>query len=119
MAREEDRAGNSYSRGCGRSVVSVFASLGDVLKPKSFAGLFGAAPSVALATLALTVKQYGTAYAAVEGRSMVLGAVAFFLYASLVSRLMVRKKWPALPVTSLALVLWLGAGLGLFYRVLR
>lgn len=28
--------------------VSVFALVGDVLKPKSFAGLFGAAPSVAL-----------------------------------------------------------------------
>ena len=26
--------------------VSVFAVLGDVLKPKSFAGLFGAAPSL-------------------------------------------------------------------------
>jgi hypothetical protein len=34
--------------------VSVFAVLGDVLKPKRFAGLFGAAPSVALATLILT-----------------------------------------------------------------
>ena len=35
----------------GGVVVSVFAIVGDVLKPKSFAGLFGAAPSVALATL--------------------------------------------------------------------
>jgi len=39
----------------GGMIVSLFASLGDVLKPKSFAGLFGAAPSVALATLGLTV----------------------------------------------------------------
>jgi hypothetical protein len=38
----------------GGAVVSVFAVLGDVLKPKSFAGLFPAAPSVALATLGLT-----------------------------------------------------------------
>jgi hypothetical protein len=35
----------------GGAVVSVFAVIGDLLKPKSFAGLFGAAPSVALATL--------------------------------------------------------------------
>jgi len=35
----------------GGAVVSTFALLGDVLKPKSFAGLFGAAPCVALATL--------------------------------------------------------------------
>jgi transposase len=31
--------------------VSAFAALGDTLRPKSFAGLFGAAPSIALATL--------------------------------------------------------------------
>jgi hypothetical protein len=29
-------------------MVTAFAILGDVLRPKSFAGLFGAAPSVAL-----------------------------------------------------------------------
>jgi hypothetical protein len=34
-------------------IVSLFAVLGDLFRPKSFAGLFGAAPSVALATLAL------------------------------------------------------------------
>ena len=35
----------------GGLVVSFFAVIGDMLKPKSFAGLFAAAPSVALATL--------------------------------------------------------------------
>jgi hypothetical protein len=35
----------------GAAVVSAFAMLGDLLRPKSFAGLFGTAPSVALATL--------------------------------------------------------------------
>jgi hypothetical protein len=30
----------------GGAVVSAFAILGDLLKPKSFAGIFGAAPSV-------------------------------------------------------------------------
>ena len=35
----------------GGAIVSAFATLGDMLKPKSFAGLLGAAPSVALATL--------------------------------------------------------------------
>ena len=39
----------------GGSVVSLFALLGEVLRPKSFAGIFGAAPSrFALATLGLT-----------------------------------------------------------------
>ena len=65
----------------GGIVVSAFAVLGDLLKPKSFAGLFGAAPSVALATLGLTVATQGRSYAATEARSMAGGAVAFFVYA--------------------------------------
>jgi hypothetical protein len=32
----------------GGLVVSLFAMLSDALRPKSFAGLFGAAPSIAL-----------------------------------------------------------------------
>ena len=36
----------------GGLIVSVFSLISDLLKPKTFAGLFGAAPSVALATLA-------------------------------------------------------------------
>lgn len=43
----------------GGAVVSAFAVLGDMLKPKSFAGLFGAAPSVALASIALAAAQHG------------------------------------------------------------
>ena len=62
----------------GGAVVSAFALIGDLLKPKSFAGLFGAAPSVALATLGLTVASEGASYAATEARSMMAGAVAFF-----------------------------------------
>src|SRR5277367_5214405 len=48
--------------------VSAFAALGTVLKPKSFAGLFGAAPSVALASLVLTARTNGQLYAAQEAR---------------------------------------------------
>lgn len=97
----------------GGAVVSSFALLGDVLKPKSFAGLFGAAPSVALATLAITVNKHGAAYASIEGRSMIVGAIAFFLYASISSRLMMRQKWAALPVTLFSLVAWFAVALGI------
>ena len=60
----------------GGIAVSAFAALGDTLRPKSFAGLFGAAPSIALATLLITLSQKGAPFAAVEGRSMILGAFA-------------------------------------------
>jgi hypothetical protein len=39
----------------GGIAVSAFAALADALRPKSFSGLFGAAPSIALATLVLTL----------------------------------------------------------------
>lgn len=103
----------------GGVVVSTFAVLGDLFKPKSFAGLFGAAPSVALATLGLTVVRNGRSYAATEGRSMIAGAIAFFVYASLVSWLMMRYKWRALPLTSSLIFLWLSAAFGLWYVWLR
>lgn len=61
--------------------MSAFAALGDMLKPKSFAGLFGAAPYIALATLGLTIAANGKMYAATEARSMIAGTLVFFLYA--------------------------------------
>jgi len=103
----------------GGAVVSAFALLGDLFKPKSFAGLFGAAPSVALATLGLAVATEGARYAAIEARSMVVGAIAFFVYASCVSWLMMRFKWKALPVTTSSILLWLGVASGLWYVCLR
>ena len=89
----------------GGLVVSSFAVLGDMLKPKSFAGLFGAAPSVALASLGLAVMQHRTAYAGNEAKSMMLGSVAFIVYAAIVSRLPFRTKLPVLttPVGALAI----------------
>jgi len=76
----------------GGVVVSLFAMLGGALRPKSFAGLFAAVPSVALAMLSLTVLKNGKPYAAIEAQSMILGAIAFFAYASLVCRMLMRGK---------------------------
>ena len=103
----------------GGIVVSAFAALGDVLKPKSFAGLFGAAPSIALATLGLTIAAKGKSYAAAEARSMIAGALAFFSYAYLCSWLMVRRKLKAMPVTLSALGVWLGGAISIWFLVLR
>jgi hypothetical protein len=103
----------------GGFVVSAFALVGDLLKPKSFAGLFGAAPSVALATLGLTVASEGAAYAATEARSMMAGAIAFFVYASLVSWVMMRYKPKALCATVCSIPVWFAAAFGLWYAVLK
>ena len=99
----------------GSLIVSAFSLISDLLKPKTFAGLFGAAPSVALATLGLTVLKNGKQYAAIEARSMIIGAVALLLYAAAVSYVLLRFKFSALPVTIIMLLLWLGVAPGLWY----
>ncbi len=103
----------------GGFVVTFFAALGDVLKPKSFAGLFGAAPSVALATLGLTIAADGKPYAAAEARSMVVGAIAFCVYAAFCSRLMMRNRIHSALASISALALWLVCALGVWAIVLR
>jgi uncharacterized membrane protein (GlpM family) len=90
----------------GGALVSVFALVGDVMRPKRFAGIFGAAPSIALATLALTVARDGRAFAAIEARSMVLTSGGFILYVYAVQRMLARGRWPTAPVSLAALVIW-------------
>ncbi|MGA9393098.1 MAG: DUF3147 family protein [Candidatus Sulfotelmatobacter sp.] len=103
----------------GGAFVSAFALLGELLKPRSFAGLFGAAPSVSLATLALTVAKEGKAYASIEARSMLLGSIAFIIYAGVISRLLIHRRMKVLAATSLGLILWCACALGLWYAVSR
>jgi uncharacterized membrane protein (GlpM family) len=103
----------------GGVIVSVFAVLGDILEPKSFAGLFGAAPSVALATLGLTIVADGKLYAATEARSMIAGALSFCVYAAVCSRLMMKNRMRATWAATSALALWLICALGVWAIVLR
>jgi hypothetical protein len=99
----------------GGLVVSAFAALGEVFHPKSFAGLFGAAPLIALATLALTIGVSGKAYASVEARSMIFGSAGFCLYAALCSRVLMRHKLSALTTTVMLLPVWFATSFGLLF----
>jgi hypothetical protein len=99
----------------GGFVVSAFAMLGDLLRPKSFAGMFGAAPSIALATLGITVFSHGTTYAAAQGRTMMMGAVALGVYSVVVCQLLVRVRLRALNATLLSLLVWLIVAFGLLF----
>lgn len=60
----------------GGSFVVAFAVVGSVVKPKRFAGLFSAAPPVAIASLLIAASSAGSHEAARDARSLVLGAVA-------------------------------------------
>ena len=103
----------------GGVIVSIFSVLGDLFKPKSFAGLFGAAPSVALGTLGLTVASEGPHYAAIEARSMMAGALALLVYSSCVSWIAMHHNVKALVLTSFLLPVWALVAFGICYTVLR
>lgn len=103
----------------GGLVVSAFAVIGEVVKPKSFAGIFGAAPSVALATLGLTFMTHGGSYAGLEGRSMIAGAVALCVYSLAIGWLITRRRLRALPATGSMCLLWLAVALGIWGLALR
>jgi hypothetical protein len=103
----------------GGLVVSFFSTLADVLRPKSFAGLLGAAPSIALATLGLTIRHNGKMFAAFEARSMVFGAIAFFVYALVVSWLLRRYRSATLSVALGAMPIWFLVSLGLWHWIGR
>lgn len=103
----------------GGAVVSVFAVLGDVVKPESLGGIFAAAPTIALATVALTLRKHGVGYVAVEARSMVAGGLAFTVYASLVSFVLMRFRTKALTTAASLLLVWLGTAFGIYAVWLR
>lgn len=101
----------------GGVIVSFFSVLAEMFRPKSFAGLFGAAPSIALATLGLTIASHGHHYAAIEARSMIFGAIAFLCYAAATSWLLKRYKPRALTATLSLLPIWFGVSLALWLVV--
>jgi uncharacterized membrane protein (GlpM family) len=90
----------------GGTIVSLFAVLGDLMRPKGFAGLFSAAPSVALATLALTVAASGSRYAATEARSMIAGEVALIAYAMACTYWLGVRRTRCAPTAVLMISLW-------------
>ena len=96
----------------GGVAVSVLAAFGDMLRPKSFAGLFGAAPSIALATLFITLWQKGPPVAALEGRSMIVGALALAAYSWTVCVLLERFMLTSLTATLAAYAVWFAIAFG-------
>jgi Protein of unknown function (DUF3147) len=103
----------------GGLVVAAFAVAGDILKPKSFAGLFGAAPSVALASLGLTIAKDGANYASIECRSMLAGAVALAVYSALVCVLLARTRTGPLAASTVSMLAWFAVSFGSWFVFLR
>jgi uncharacterized membrane protein (GlpM family) len=66
----------------GGVLVLAFAALSETLKPKRFAGILAAAPSVAIAGLAVGAAAKGPADQAHAAHAMIAGAVALAVYAA-------------------------------------
>jgi uncharacterized membrane protein (GlpM family) len=65
----------------GGAAVSLFSAIAELFKPKTFSGIFSAAPAVALVSLTLVFVQRGEASVREHALGMICGGVAFFAYA--------------------------------------
>jgi hypothetical protein len=89
----------------GGTLVVTFALLAEGLSPKRFAGLFSAAPAVAVAGLALALIDKGAHDAHQEAVGMLAGGAGMIAYAATVIPLLRRRHaWRA---TAPALGAWL------------
>jgi uncharacterized membrane protein (GlpM family) len=103
----------------GGAVVILFSIIGDIFKPKSLGGIFAAAPTIALASITLTAHQHGTAYVALEARSMICGALAFFVYACTVSFILMRYRPRSLVAAGALSPIWFAVSAILYTVWLR
>lgn len=91
----------------GGLAVSTFSALGELFAPKSFSGLFGAAPSVALASLTMTFAVDGPSTVLALARWMIAGAIATIAYASSCVALGARRHFPMWLAATGSWLVWL------------
>ncbi len=84
--------------------VLAFAALAQMISPKRFAGVFSAAPSVALGSLLVTLAFSGPGDGARSARGMQVGAVAFTVYC--LAAVPLIKAWGAWRGSAAALGVW-------------
>ena len=99
----------------GGALVVVFALIGEVVTPKAFSGLFSAAPSVAVASLAITIVAESQVKARQASTGMVVGAVAMVVCCILAAVAIPRigSLWGSLA----AWLGWAGVDLALYWAV--
>lgn len=89
----------------GGLLVVAFALLSEGLSPKRFAGLFSAAPAVALAGLTITILDKGAHDAHESATGMIAGAFGMVAYAVAVVPLLYRTR--AVSAAATAMGAWL------------
>lgn len=90
----------------GGLLVSIFAILGDTFKPACFAGLFAAAPSIALTGLFLAWKNHGSFDFMVEAHAMIFGSLAMFVYSCACYLMVEKTRFPPWLDASILWIEW-------------
>lgn len=101
----------------GGLAVVCFSLVAECAKPKRFAGLFAAAPSVALASLAITAFQKGGHGTVAYAHGMLIGSAGMIAYC-LVSLLLIERLH-ALAGSILSWLAWFIVAGGLYLLVGR
>lgn len=101
----------------GGALVVGFSLLGEMLRPKSFAGIFAAAPSIALASLVVVGLSKGTGALTAAGLGMVLGAVVLLI--ALLVGIDAIKRFGGLTGSLAVIGVWLAGAAGLYVLAFR
>lgn len=89
----------------GGALVLAFALISETLAPKRFAGLFSAAPAVAIAGLIITLLDKGAHDAHQSSVGMLAGTAGLVVYAAAVVPLL--RRTPASRAAAMAISAWL------------
>jgi len=100
----------------GGLMVVAFSLIGEVVHPKRFAGVFSAAPAVALASLLLTSLVKGPSMAVPQTMGMIIGGVAMIVYCAV--SLFAVDRFKALIGSMTAWLAWFAVA-GVLYLVLE
>jgi hypothetical protein len=101
----------------GGALVVAFAMLADMLKPKMFAGLFGAAPSVATASLLVSGLAMGASKDERYATGMIAGAMGLVAYSAAAA--LAVKHLGAVAGSIVAWVAWLLPAGAVYWWLLR
>jgi Protein of unknown function (DUF3147) len=96
----------------GGIAVVALSLVGEASRPKRFAGLFAAAPSVALASLLITVPVAGSAGTVPYARGMLIGSAGMVAYC--LASLVLIDRLHALLGSILSWLAWLAVAGGLY-----
>lgn len=101
----------------GGLAVVGFSLVGEAGHPKRFAGLFSAAPSVAIASLAITVLEKGGRGTVPYARGMLIGSAGMLAYC--VASLFLVERMHALLGSVVAWLAWFVVAGGIYFMVAR